>query len=306
MEGLGEFLRKGREKAGVTLDELAQRTRIRVENLESLERGDLDNLPSDAYVRGFVRQVCREVGLSSNEALVRYDMLRARSGPPDEITWSEDRTEEPHGRLERALEDPERVVRLARRGGRWMGLVALGAVAVLVAALAWRAVRGSGEGAPEAAEGSVATAAPREEAPPPPRPEAPVRKEPALGAASETVASLATPVPTPVPAPRPDPVAPEPRRTPPPERAAAAGAPLRLEIVASRPVEVSVLLDGRGQPRSATLAAGERRAWRADDHFVLTVSDGDAVRLHLDGRDLGPAGPAGREVLRTLSRGTGR
>src|SRR5262245_31307407 len=106
MEALGEFLKKGREKAGVTLDELSQRTRIRIENLESLEKEDLDNLPSDAYVRGFVRQVCREIGLSPNDGLVRYEMLRAQSGPPDEIVWAEERIDETPGRLERALEDP--------------------------------------------------------------------------------------------------------------------------------------------------------------------------------------------------------
>jgi hypothetical protein len=65
---------------------------------------------------------------------------------------------------------------------------------------------------------------------------------------------------------------------------------------ASRPVGVTVLLDGVGQPRRASLAAGQSRTWKADRVFVVTVTDGGAVQLWLDGRSLGPAGPDGAPV----------
>jgi cytoskeleton protein RodZ len=102
MEGLGEFLRKGRQRASLSLEDLSKRTCIRLENLQSMEREDLDSLPSDAYVRGFVRQVCRELNLPPQDGIVRYEMLRASSGPPDEIEWAEDRAEDTAGRLEKA------------------------------------------------------------------------------------------------------------------------------------------------------------------------------------------------------------
>ena len=114
MDSLGTFLKRGREEAGVSLEQLAERTRIRRESLECLESEDLENLPTETYVRLFVKQVCRELGLHPREGLVRYETLRQRLGPQDEITWSEEREIVTTGRITRALKDPERVVRRAR------------------------------------------------------------------------------------------------------------------------------------------------------------------------------------------------
>ena len=118
MDSLGSYLKRGRQEAGITLEQLAERTRIRQQSLESLEQDDLESLPSDPYVRGFVKLICREVGLPARDALLRYEVLRESRRAPDEITWSEERTVESTGRLQRALEDPERVVRRARRLAR--------------------------------------------------------------------------------------------------------------------------------------------------------------------------------------------
>lgn len=292
MEGLGEFLKRGREKAGISLDDLAQRTRIRVENLVSLEREDLDSLPSDAYVRGFIRQICREVGLAPNDALLRYDVLHAQGGPPDEITWSEERVEETPGRLERALEDPERVVRIAVKGGRWIAVAAGIAVLVLGGVLVRRAVQG------DAREPAIAHEASR---PPDPRGEtAPPPREAVPAPASEAGAMPGTPDPvtaTEVPAP-----STAPSTAPGGSEAGAdeADGMAVLELHAARSVDVTVLLDGRGAERHATLGPGEVRQWKAADHFVVSASDGGAVRLILNGRDLGPAGDDGRPTLRTI------
>jgi cytoskeletal protein RodZ len=369
MEGFGEFLRKGREKSGVTLEDLARRTRIRIENLESLEKEDLESLPSDAYVRGFVRQVCREIGLEANEAIIRYEMVRAQSGPPDEMTWAEERVDETPGRLERALEDPERVVRIARRGGWWAGAVLAGAAVLLVLVIGWRVIRGetprdsessavpdargsgsepieaaspaspatstsarqeqTAEAAPPPAQGpEKAPAMVPEEAPAaaPPRapelarekpPETPGEKQAATARetpASEPVAPGRTAPPRPTPAgaaipvqanatslPSPWPSTPNPAAARAPETAES-GEKLVLEIVAVRTANISVLLDGAGQPRRATLAAGERREWKADHFFDLTSSDGGAVHIFLNGQDLGLAGKDGQGIVRTLSR----
>jgi transcriptional regulator with XRE-family HTH domain len=329
MEGLGEFLRRGREKAGLTLEQLAQRTRIRVENLESLEKGDLESLPSDAYVRGFVRQVCREVGLPATAAIVRYDVLRAQSAPPDEMTWAEERAEESPGRLERALEDPERVVRIARRGGRWVGLAIVAAAVLAGVMIGLRGIRGESEmpsGAAEPAAGptlrsapdagpAAGPASPQEPPPAPP----PAERAEASGAVQAAAGTVPAPLPSREPArpararavppveAAPAPAPAEPRTTTPPaptrpEPLPEAGETVLLELRAVRSVEVSVLLDGTGHPRRAVLGPGETRRWKASDHFVLSASDGGAVRAFVDGRETEPLGPDGREVLRTLRR----
>jgi cytoskeleton protein RodZ len=133
MDSLGDFLKRGREEAGVSLEELAGKTRIRLENLRALEKEELDELPSDLYVRGFVKLVCRELGLAPEEGLLRYRVLKERSTPPDEMTWAEERAAPDVGALERALENPDRVIRAARAGARWFGRgVALAAGVLLV------------------------------------------------------------------------------------------------------------------------------------------------------------------------------
>jgi hypothetical protein len=55
-ESIGEYLARERELRGITLDELAESTRIPLRSLERLEAGAFDRDP-DGFARGFVRTV---------------------------------------------------------------------------------------------------------------------------------------------------------------------------------------------------------------------------------------------------------
>jgi hypothetical protein len=70
---------------------------------------------------------------------------------------------------------------------------------------------------------------------------------------------------------------------------------LELEIEALSRCWILVKADGV-VVADATLEEGERRSWRADGFFELNLGAGDAVRLSLNGSDLGPAGPDARVV----------
>jgi hypothetical protein len=83
---------------------------------------------------------------------------------------------------------------------------------------------------------------------------------------------------------------------------AAAGERLALRIEALRQVRVSVLLDGVGHPRRATLSAGQTKTWKADTHFLLSADDAGAIRLRLSGEDLGLAGADGERLERVAIR----
>jgi cytoskeleton protein RodZ len=143
--GLGPYLKEARERAGMTLDELARRTRIRRQNLESLEKGDWEALPSDLYVRGFVKLVCREFGLSPEKALRLYEESRRETGSAEETVWAEERTVPEPGWLERVLQEPERVLEVARRTGKWAAWGAGGVVVVLLALWVGRRFEHHGE-----------------------------------------------------------------------------------------------------------------------------------------------------------------
>jgi cytoskeletal protein RodZ len=280
METLGDFLRHRREAAGLSLEDLAGRTRIRVENLRSLEREDLEALPTDTYVRGFVKLVCRELGLPPSDGLVRYESLRQHSGPSDEMTWDEETVEVAPGLLERALGDPERVVRKAAVAGRWAAVGGGAAVAVVLVVLAvrWIDPFAPRTTRPVAFLQGEAAGAPEPELVPIPE------KTASTGPPAPATTSAAPADATPPPA--------KPRE----RRAPVAGERVELRLQALRPVQVSVLLDGVGHPRTRSLAAGETAAWKADGSFVVGASDGGAVRVFLGGRDLGPAGPDGAPV----------
>ncbi|KAB2897450.1 MAG: hypothetical protein F9K40_12885, partial [Kofleriaceae bacterium] len=57
---------------GLTREHVARVTRIQLRTLERLEEGRFDELPADVFVRGFIRNYARCVGLSVDEALARY------------------------------------------------------------------------------------------------------------------------------------------------------------------------------------------------------------------------------------------
>jgi flagellar biosynthesis protein FlhG len=72
----GAHLRHRREQLGLDLSELCRRTRIR--SLESIENERFAELPPEPYVRGFVLQYSRALGLSEGEALAASYVERYR------------------------------------------------------------------------------------------------------------------------------------------------------------------------------------------------------------------------------------
>lgn len=60
--GFGKLLRSLREKAGLSLDDVANRTKISRGQLEAMEREEMRLLPELVYVRAFIRDICRVMG----------------------------------------------------------------------------------------------------------------------------------------------------------------------------------------------------------------------------------------------------
>lgn len=79
---IGEALRRAREAAGLTLAEVAERTKVRPGILSEIEADDHDRLPALTYSLGFVKAYARTVGLDPNAAAERY---RAESQKGDPI-----------------------------------------------------------------------------------------------------------------------------------------------------------------------------------------------------------------------------
>ncbi len=72
---LGSLLRKAREERHIELDEAVTATRIRRQSLEALENEEWSKLPSEVFVKGFLRSYAGFLGLDKEMVLNYY--LRA-------------------------------------------------------------------------------------------------------------------------------------------------------------------------------------------------------------------------------------
>ena len=77
---VGETLTEARYRAGLSVDELSERTRIRGTVIRSIEEDDYQACGGDIYVRGYVRAIAGAVGIDAQPLIREYDMGRA-DGP---------------------------------------------------------------------------------------------------------------------------------------------------------------------------------------------------------------------------------
>ena len=78
---LGTELRIARERAGLSLPELAARTRIPLKSLRALEENDFVSVPPGIFARSFIRTYAREVGIDPSSAVAEF---RAATEPSEE------------------------------------------------------------------------------------------------------------------------------------------------------------------------------------------------------------------------------
>lgn len=70
--GVGSALRRARELRALTLEEAARDTRLRLEQLDALEREEFDVLPGEVYVRASLRTYANYLGLDADEIAGAY------------------------------------------------------------------------------------------------------------------------------------------------------------------------------------------------------------------------------------------
>ena len=71
-EDIGYRLRRAREARGLTVDEVADRIRIRKEYVLAMEQGQFDALPSPFYARSYLRTYAHFLGLDASAILREY------------------------------------------------------------------------------------------------------------------------------------------------------------------------------------------------------------------------------------------
>lgn len=79
--GLGNLLRTKRENKRLSLERIAEITRLRVHFLEALENEEWEKLPARVFVKGFIRSYAQSVGFDAEEAINLFDKI----APAEEI-----------------------------------------------------------------------------------------------------------------------------------------------------------------------------------------------------------------------------
>ena len=85
--GIGGALAEARSEAGMTVDQVSDRTRIRSTIIRAIERDDYAVCGGDFYARGHIRAIAHVVGTDPVPLIEQYDIAHSPPPPPpDEAT----------------------------------------------------------------------------------------------------------------------------------------------------------------------------------------------------------------------------
>ncbi|MEW6248374.1 MAG: RodZ domain-containing protein [Nitrospirota bacterium] len=295
MESVGEFFKQVRETKGLTIDEVASKTRIRSDFVKALEEGNFAKLPDQVFARGFVRSYARSLGLDEEDAIHRFVQSAG--------AFYEKQDERERLRIRQAEEERR------RKANRKAISIAVG-VAVLALVLLLSREQSSviqrSVPEPSSAVSKKLTLPPKETRETVQR-QAQEHAEPsglsAVGEGStgraesrpsEAVSQSSTAsVAEPEPASTSSPGSEGPLAGLALDGPGSGDEPLILDLEATELSWVVVQIDG-GSPQEALLRPGEKARWKAQDQFTLTLGNAGGVRAELNGKPQKPFGPSGK------------
>jgi hypothetical protein len=139
MGTLGSYLRAARETRGLDLRDAAQQTRIGINYLKAIEDEDFSKLPGEVFVKGFLKNYARFLGLSEDEVMNRYgEFKKPQPAPPSPAAPGTQKTERPRpAPVETTVAETEP----ARRSGMklepylWAGVIVIALASFLLTSL---------------------------------------------------------------------------------------------------------------------------------------------------------------------------
>jgi cytoskeleton protein RodZ len=309
MDSIGDFFKQVRETKGLTVEEVASKTRIRTDFVKALEEGNFAKLPDQVFARGFVRSYARSLGLDEEDAIHRFIQSAG--------AFYEKQDERERLKVRQAEEERK------RRANRKAVAIAIGlAILTLVVLLSREQssllVRRTSQSEPPATGGR--RMAPPESSKEAAKSDLPVRpdvealtgpqkgKPPELPSPPPLARSDASPGRTAAPATAPHVVQPQATVAapvpPPPATEGPISAltlngqtntsePLVLDLEATELSWVVIQIDG-GSPQEALLRPGEKAKWKGQDQFTLTLGNAGGVKAELNGKPQKPFGPSGK------------
>ncbi len=99
VQTIGQQLQQIRESQGLTLEELSQKTHIKITYLKALEEGNVEALPSQTHLRGFLRLYAATLGVDLDEMITLSNI--------DDAEAEQEKQQEQQEQQEAAAELPD-------------------------------------------------------------------------------------------------------------------------------------------------------------------------------------------------------
>ena len=299
MESVGEFFRQVRETKGLTIDEVASKTRIRTDFVKALEDGNFAKLPDQVFARGFVRSYARSLGLDEEDAVHRFIQSAG--------SFYEKQDERERLKLRQVEEEQK------RRSNRKAVAIAIGIAIVTLTMLLSR------EQSTVFRRGNTDQTSTKRAAHPAKEAQDSGKKqesEPVAETSKTTEPSASSTTPTGEghrAEPSTDSVVASKLESDPSVTISAvspgADGPLAgialdrttsvqdgqlvLDLEATELSWVVIQIDN-GSPQETLLRAGEKGHWKGQDQFILTLGNAGGVKAELNGKPQKPFGPSGK------------
>jgi cytoskeletal protein RodZ len=300
MESVGEFFRQVRETKGLTVDEVASKTRIRTDFVKALEDGNFAKLPDQVFAKGFVRSYARSLGLDEEDAIHRFIQSAG--------SFYEKQDERERLKVRQIEEDRK------RQSNRKAVAIAISiAVLTLIFLLSREQSSVFRRGTPEQGPATKRTTQASKDVPTTTAREAERMAE----VPKPTDTPVGTPKTTPEASPRQEPTAPTGTASRSEPETGSTGSTtsqgsdgplagialnatenfgdgqLVLDLEATELSWVVVQIDN-GSPQESLLRPGEKAHWKGQDQFILTLGNAGGVKAELNGKPQKPFGPSGK------------
>jgi cytoskeleton protein RodZ len=284
-QSVGALLKTERERLGLSLEQITEKTRMRTQVVEAIEHEVWDSLPPPVFIRGFLRSYAKVLGISQDVVVDLY----AKHMPPQTPG------------LDTHLE-PSR----NRRPRAWLVVLIL---AMLAAVYGMWHFYPSLQGNPgsrdtekkDQKEASAATqpavvtppavaSPPAIASPPPLRPaEGPLKQEPApVQRASQDTPS-----------------SPQGGKPPVRDQADNANGWLSLTGNVKERTWLRITIDGK-EEKEYLFQPGSRPQWRGKESFYMIIGNAGGIDFDLNGKRVGDLGKSGQVIRLTLPRNVGQ
>lgn len=106
IDNLGKRLQEERVRQGLTLEDISEKTHIRIRYLEEIEAGDYSHMPGEVYLKGFIRSYAEALGLDGWAFVEEYNRGKAALEAQEEEVAEAPAAEEPEKKSPSIFQNP--------------------------------------------------------------------------------------------------------------------------------------------------------------------------------------------------------